>query len=520
MKTRSFSAEVPNPAGLAEWFYRRALRGSGRPAITYDGMTLSYGNLQAKAECLSAVLQAGGVKAGDRVAFLGFNHPLVLVTLFASARIGAIFIPLNFRLTRHELEFIINDAGVHTLIVDADHCATIDLAKATLPCKRYLRSGTGTTRAGWEQVETLMDEVSNVPPAVDVLAGDVAAIMYTSGTTGQPKGAMLTHGNLWANNINWMLAVDYASDDTVLNCAPLFHVGGLCVTVLPTLLAGGHVVLQRSFVAEGFLRAIKRHRVSVAFAVPAMLLAVTQLSSFNQADLSSLRLIIAGGAPVPEPLLRLFNGRGIPLSQGFGMTESASAVTFLEAELAMSKLGSCGKATALSEIHLIDETGAAITAPDVKGEICMRGENVTPGYWNRPQATAEALDKDGWFRSGDIGYLDADGYLYVCDRLKDMIISGGENIYPAEIESVLYAHPAVVEVAVVGAPDDRWGERAVAFVAVKPGALLSFEEMQSFAADHLARYKLPRELRLVDALPRNSNGKVQKTELRQRCKAT
>ena len=364
-----------------------------------------------------------------------------------------------------------------------------------------------------------MEDCSTVPPAVDVAADDVAAIMYTSGTTGQPKGAMLTHGNLWANNINWMLAVDYAANDTVLNCAPLFHVGGLCVTVLPTLLAGGHVVLQRSFVAEGFLRAIKRHRVSVAFAVPAMLLAVTQLSAFNQADLSSLRLIIAGGAPVPEPLLRLFNGRGIPMSQGFGMTESASAVTFLEAELAMSKLGSCGKATALSEIRLIDEKGAAIAAPNVKGEICMRGENVTPGYWNRPQATAEALDKEGWFRSGDIGYLDAEGYLYVCDRLKDMIISGGENIYPAEIENVLYAHPAVAEVAVVGAPDARWGERAVAFVALKPNTLLSLEEMQNFAADRLARYKLPRELRLVDALPRNSNGKVLKTELRQRCAA-
>lgn len=517
MKSPAFSTGFSNATGLAEWFCRRAERGPGRPAVTYDGETWSYGDLQARAERLSVALQAGGVRAGDRVAFLGFNHPLILATLFAAARIGATFIPLNFRLTRRELEFIINDAGIHTLIVDADHCATIDEARASLTCKRYLRPG--APRAGWESTESLMEDCSTVPPAVDVAADDVAAIMYTSGTTGQPKGAMLTHGNLWANNINWMLAVDYAANDTVLNCAPLFHVGGLCVTVLPTLLAGGHVVLQRSFVAEGFLRAIKRHRVSVAFAVPAMLLAVTQLSAFNQADLSSLRLIIAGGAPVPEPLLRLFNGRGIPMSQGFGMTESASAVTFLEAELAMSKLGSCGKATALSEIRLIDEKGAAIAAPNVKGEICMRGENVTPGYWNRPQATAEALDKEGWFRSGDIGYLDAEGYLYVCDRLKDMIISGGENIYPAEIENVLYAHPAVAEVAVVGAPDARWGERAVAFVALKPNTLLSLEEMQNFAADRLARYKLPRELRLVDALPRNSNGKVLKTELRQRCAA-
>jgi fatty-acyl-CoA synthase len=341
-------------------------------------------------------------------------------------------------------------------------------------------------------------------------------LIYTSGTTGKPKGVMLSHANIWANNLNWILTSDFTSRDVTLNCAPLFHVGGLCVVLLPTLMAGGHVILQGGFDAAGYLRDLEQYRVSVSFAVPAMMLFASQHESFDRTDLSALRLIVAGGAPVPEPLLRLYGARGVPVSQCYGLTEATSGVTFLETGRAIAKLGSCGRPGFMSEVRLIDGDGKLITRPHTRGEICMRGGNISPGYWNRPQETAASLDAEGWMRSGDGAYFDEDGFYYICDRIKDMIISGGENIYPAEIESVLYEHPAIAEVAVIGAADERWGERVVAIVAPKAGAQLTLEQLLAFAGPRLARYKLPRELHLLDVMPRNSNGKIIKTELRQR----
>jgi fatty-acyl-CoA synthase len=284
---------------------------------------------------------------------------------------------------------------------------------------------------------------------------------------------------------------------------------------MTTLLAGGHLVLQRAFDPQAVLDAVARHRVSVSFAVPAMLLFISQHPAFASADLSSLRLVAVGGAPMPEPLLRLYGARGIPVHQGYGMTETASMITFLHPDRSMDKLGSSGTPPLLTEIKLIDADGAEVVAAGATGEICVRGGNVMPGYWNRPDATKAAFTEDGWFRSGDVGYRDAEGFLFVCDRLKDMVISGGENIYPAEVESVLYDHPDIAEVAVIGAPDAQWGERVVAVVAPKPGRMITLDELRDYAQQRLARYKLPKELRLVDALPRNPTGKVLKASLRQ-----
>jgi fatty-acyl-CoA synthase len=339
--------------------------------------------------------------------------------------------------------------------------------------------------------------------------------MYTSGTTGRPKGAMLTHGNFWANNLNEMFLWDMVSTDVTLNFAPMFHVGGLLCGSLSTLLAGGHLVLQRAFDVQAVLDAVARHRITVSFAVPAMLLFISQHPSFESADLSSLRLIAVGGAPMPEPLLRLYGARNIPVHQGYGMTETASMITFLHPDRATDKLGSSGTPPILTEIKLIDAEGAPVTAAGATGEICVRGGNVMAGYWNQPDATAATFTPDGWFRSGDIGYRDAEGFLYVCDRIKDMVISGGENIYPAEVESVFYDHPDIAEVAVIGAPDARWGERVVAVVAPRPGKTITLEALHAFAEGKLARYKLPKELRLVEALPRNPTGKILKARLRE-----
>lgn len=508
----SNTAQGAHAVGLAEWLSRRATRVPDRPALTCDGVTWTYAELQTRIEGMSAVFAAGGVTAGARVGYLGFNDPMFVVVMWATARLGAISVPLNFRLSGPELAFVIGDAEVHTLVVGEEHIALIDSVRSELACARFIHRGAGAP--GWESADASMAQALPVPAAVPVNADDVAVIMYTSGTTGHPKGAMLTHGNFWANNLNEVLLWDMVSTDVTLNFAPMFHVGGLLCGTMATLLVGGHLVLQRGFEAGAVMRAITQHRVSVTFGVPAMLLFISQHADFAEADLRSLRLVAVGGAPMPEPLLRLYAARGVPVHQGYGMTETASMITFLNPDRATYKLGSSGTPPLLTEIALIDGTGRPITEPGVAGEICVRGANVMSGYWRRPEATLAAFTPDGWFRSGDVGYCDAEGFLFICDRLKDMVISGGENIYPAEVESVLYDHPDIAEVAVIGAPDERWGERVVAVVAVKPGKTLTLESLQAFAETRLARYKLPRELRLVDALPRNPTGKVLKQRLR------
>jgi fatty-acyl-CoA synthase len=497
---------------LGRWLAIRADRSPRRRALTFEGTTLSFAQLQARVDKLAGALREGGVCHGDRVGFLGLNQPAFLETLFATARLGAIFVPLNFRLTGPELSFIIGDAGVHTLVVDAQHQPVVDGIRAQLPARRHLAAET-----------TLQEAIEAADPltGAEPVAGDeVALIMYTSGTTGRPKGAMLTHGNLWWNNTAVLNGLDILESDVTLVCAPLFHIGGLNVTTLVTWQRGGEVVLQRSFDPGEVLRAIPEYGVTTMFGVPAMFLFMSQHPSFESTDLTSVRLFICGGAPVPEPLIKLYNGRGIPIQQGYGLTETSPSVSFLASEFALSKIGSAGRPAFLDEIRLAGPGGAVVAAPLERGEICVKGPNVMKGYWNRPDATAAAIDPEGWFHTGDLGYFDEEGFLYIVDRVKDMVITGGENVYPAEVESVLYQHPAVAEVAVIGLPDERWGEAVVAVVAPKEGNSPTLDELRDFAGASLARYKLPSRLEVVDALPRNPAGKVLKFELRERFRTT
>lgn len=509
-----------DPEGLAESFRRRAFRAEQRPALSFESRTWSYAQMQAEIEQRANVFAALGIGRGDRIGYLGFNHPGILFALYAAARIGAILVPLNFRLASRELQQIIEDAEPALLIVDAPHRPLIDAVRERLACRHFLAADDDTATADWQSLPALLAAGATPVAAVDGQPDDVVLLIYTSGTTGCPKGAMLSNRNLWTNNLNWLLANDFTSHDVTLANAPLFHVGGLCVVLTPTLLAGGHVVLQKGFDALEFIRSVERERVTVCFAVPAMMLFTSQHPAFADADLSSLRLIVAGGAPVPEPLLRLYATRNIPVSQCYGMTEATSGVTFLETDRALAKLGSCGRAGMLSEVRLIDFDGRPITEPDVPGEICMRGGNVIQGYWRLPEVSAACVDANGWFRSGDVASCDAEGFYTIRDRVKDMIISGGENIYPAEIESLLYEHPAIAEVAVIGAPDVRWGERVLVIAVLKPAQTLTLDDVLAFVDGRLARYKLPRELHLIDLMPRNPNGKVIKTELRQRFAAS
>jgi len=498
---------------LGSWFAERAANTPRRRALTFEGTTWTYQQMQARIDRLAAALRAGGVCRGDRVGFVGLNQPAFFEVMFATSRLGAIFVPLNFRLTSAELAIIIGDAGLHTLVADEAHRAVVEPVRGELPVRRYLT--VEGAAEGWTSLDEARKGIDELREADPVDADDVAIIMYTSGTTGRPKGAMLTHGNLWWNNTNAMHQFDVHEDDVTLVVAPLFHIGGLNVTTLVTWQKGGEVVLHRVFDPGACLTDIARYGVTTMFGVPAIFLFLSQHPDFADADLTTVRTLVCGGASVPEPLIKLYNGRAIPIQQGYGLTETAPMVSFLTPEFSLGKVGSAGKAPLFTEIRLVDGADEVVTLPLGRGEVCVRGPNVMRGYWNRPAETKAAIDPEGWFHSGDIGYLDEDGFLYIVDRVKDMVISGGENVYPAEVESALFEHPALADVAIIGLPDERWGEAVVAVTVLAPGASLTLEELREFAEPHLARYKLPTRLEIIDVLPRNLAGKVLKYELRQ-----
>ena len=495
--------------GLADWFLRRALRTPERAALAFEGRTCNYGEMQQRIGQLASRLDRLGVRRGDRVAFLGINQPMLLFALFAAAHLGAVFVPLNFRLAGDEVAANVSDADAGVLIADAQHRELIDDVRADLSSVRHFLNENPAD--GWEPIDDGRNVITD-PVRAD--ADDVAVIMYTSGTTGRAKGAMLTHGNLWWNNANAMHQFDVLAGDVTLAAAPLFHIGGLNVLTLVTLQKGGLVVLHPSFDPAIALADVQRHRVTTMFGVPTMFQIMVQHPNFADTDLSSLRLLICGGAPCPEPLLKAWQTRGVPIEQGYGLTETAPMVSFLAPEYALSKLGSSGRPPLFTEVRLVDIDGKPVAEPGARGEILTRGPNVMRGYWRNPAATAEAIDQEGWFHTGDVGWLDSDGFLTLSDRVKDMIISGGENIYPAEVENVLDQHPGIVEAAVIGLPDPNWGESVCAVVALKPGQRLELEQLREFASTQLARYKLPRRLEVVPSLPRNAEGKILKTQLR------
>jgi fatty-acyl-CoA synthase len=498
----------PNLAATA---LRRSDLNPSRIALIFEEQEIRYDEFGDRVRRLASLLRAGGVCVGDRVGYLGFNHPAQLETMFAAQALGAIFVPLNYRLTAQELTFIVNDAGIHTLMVDDALQPVLAPARENLCCRHYFSSESEV--AGWRH---LMSERAAVEPLAEVVSvdqHDVAVIMYTSGTTGLPKGAMLTHGNILWNNINAMLAFGGSRDDVILTAAPLFHIGGLNVMTLGSFHTGSTVVLQRNFDAAKVLADFERYRVSHMFGAPAMFLFMSQHPSFATTDLGSVKSLICGAAPVPESLIELYAARGVDFCQGYGLTETAPFSSFLTPEWGISKLGSAGQAPLYSATRIVDTNNQPVPAGE-RGEICLRGPNIMKGYWNRPEATAEAIDGEGWFHSGDVGYFDDDGFLFICDRLKDMVISGGENVYPAEVEGALYKHESIAEVAVIGLPDEKWGEAVTAVVALHDGRQLTLEELREFAQPMLARYKLPLRLHVVAALPRNPAGKVLKFVLK------
>jgi len=492
-------------------------------AIVFENKDLNYNDLANRVRRLAFDLNAKGICKGDRVAFLGLNQTSYFETLFAAHCIGAIFIPLNYRLSGPELQYIVNDAQVHTLVMDTYSAPVLSSIQKQLCCTRYILSPSAETNISLSDAEPLLkssenfEEIIENNPPIECVAEskqhDIAIIMYTSGTTGKPKGAMLSHGNLMWNNIQAAFTFSISSNDISLVCAPLFHVGGLNVTSLSTLMCGGTLVIHRSFDAYEALRDIKRYGVSSLFAAPAMLNLMANEENFSRASLASLTMIIVGSAPVAPSLLQTYIDYDIEINQGYGLTETSPMVSFLTARYTKSKIGSAGKPGLFGEVKIVNPSGDKLDAGQA-GEILYRGANVMLGYWNRPLDTAQAIDTQGWFHTGDAGYLDQDGFLYISDRIKDMVISGGENVYPAEVESVLYDHPAIKEVAIIGLPHPKWGEAVTAVLALNENENLELEELRRFSETTLARYKLPLAMHVVDALPRNPAGKVLKYQIR------
>jgi fatty-acyl-CoA synthase len=497
-----------------------ALQGSAT-VVRYAGGDLTYAELDDRAARLATVLSDGGVAAGDRVAYLGLNSPAFLVTMLAAFRLGAVFVPVNFRLAGPELEHVLQLSGATLAVVEEGHRAVAESIQSSTALKRFLLvdddpevPASGAPAPYWESWSTLLAEASPSIRRMPRTFDEPALLLFTSGTTGLPKGVVLSHGNVWWNSVNVDLRLDTQRGDVTHVAAPLFHIGALNSFAIRTLSRGGTLVLRRSFDPAGMLDDLVRFRVNSTFAVPAMLLALSRVPDVFEADLSALRAVVVAGAPVPPSLIEQFAANGIWLQQAWGLTETSPFATHLPRELTLAKLGSAGVAMPYTEVRVVDPATGATLAPGVDGEIVVRGPNVTPGYWQNQEATAAAFDADGWFHSGDIGHLDEDGCLYVVDRLKDMIISGGENIYPAEVERVLADVPGVTDVAVVGRPDPEWGETVVAVVSLAPGARVTLEEIREHAIARLARYKLPRALQVIEQVPRNASGKLEKPAIR------
>ncbi|WP_221767440.1 AMP-binding protein [Nocardioides sp. LS1] len=489
-------------------------------ALTYAGGDLTYEELDDRAGRLSSVLVDGGTGVGDRVAYLGLNSSSFLITMLAAFRVAAIFVPVNFRLAGPELQQVLQRSGATTLVAEEGHRAAVEAIKDKLSIKRLLlvdddlACPAAAETSGWERWATLLERAKALPTIAPGSYDDPAILMFTSGTTGLPKGVILTYGNVWWNAINVETRLDTHRRDVTHASAPMFHIGALNSFVLRTLMRGGTVVVRRGFDPAGFADDVANLKVNSTFLVPAMLGALARTAGAFERDYSSLNALVVAGAPVPPSLISHFADHGVLLQQAWGLTETAPFATHLPAELTFQKLGSAGIPMPHTEIDVVDPLTLESVPAGTAGEVIVRGPNVTPGYWEDPEATSAAFDAEGWFHSGDIGYLDKDGFLYVVDRLKDMIISGGENVYPAEVERALSDMDGVTDVAIIGAPDDEWGETVVAVVSLAAGAEVTINDVRAHAAARIARYKIPRQLVVVESVPRNASGKLDKLALR------
>ncbi|OBK75548.1 long-chain fatty acid--CoA ligase [Mycobacterium sp. 1164985.4] len=501
-------------AGFGSWATRRASLCGDRAALIDGARRITYAEFDSRTDRLAQALRASGVRKGDRVAALMINSAAFLETLFAAGKLGAVFVPISFRLAAPEVAYILGDSGAIAFLWSAQFSAVARAACAGEEIKAKIRVVVGgEAHSGETDFEQLIGSGEDRPVDVDIVGSDLCCLPYTSGTTGRPKGAMLTHDNVFWNTINVVAAGRGLHEgDRTVTAAPLFHIGGLSVHTLPLIYVGGTNVLLPGFRPEEALAAMARGRVTVQFLVPAMWAALMAVPGFASYDLSALELAVSAGAPCPLPVLEYFQDRGVPFQESFGLTETGG-VTLLDADHVKEKSGSVGRPLFHVQTRIVDEQDRDVVT-DTVGEVVVRGPAVFAGYWQKPEATAEAV-RGGWFHTGDLGRMDADGFITLVDRKNDMIITGGENVYPVEVEQVLYRHPAVREVAVVGVADPKWGETPIAVVALEDGAHAGGEELIDYTRDRLAHFKCPTRVEYLPELPRNASGKVLKIALRE-----
>nr|MDT0661987.1 long-chain fatty acid--CoA ligase [Micromonospora sp. DSM 115978] len=504
-----------HPSGLGGWLAKRRLTAPDRTVLIYgDRSTMTFRQLADDADRVAAVLAAFGLGRGATVAYLGENSPEFFQVMFGAARLGSVFVPVNTRLAPPEIAHVLTDSDAHLLIHDPEFADRVSPAVAAARTPHVIVTGAGTADApGLAHLRGTADAAG--VPTVDVALRDPAAIVYTSGTTGRAKGAVLTHENLTWVALNCVVDYDIVSTDVALMMSPLFHVASLGMGALPVILKGATVVLEKGFEPGRALALVERYGVTMLSGVPTTFQLMADHPAWSSTDLSTLTKLTCGGSAVPARVLNAYEERGLSFSQGYGLTETSPGATCLPAAMTRRKQGSVGLPHFFTEVRVTDGNGAAVPTGTL-GEIEIAGPNVFPGYHGQPAATAAVFTADGWFRSGDLGYLDADGYLYVAGRSKDMIISGGENIYPAEVELLISEIEEVTGVAVIGVPDERWGEVPWAILTVRDGAAVGADTVRTHLDGKLARYKLPRNVIIVDELPRTASGKVRKADLRDR----
>jgi fatty-acyl-CoA synthase len=495
-----------------DWLERWALYAHDKIAVKDDttGKEYSYAEIHRKVNKLSRVLQSEFlISHGERVAVLSMNTVEYLFLYFAVQQIGGILVPINYRLAPREIEYIMSDCSARLIVFQQEYLPVLSAMNDTVVPSQRLPMRSDAIMSVTSILNDVM--IPDDPLESRSFFNDPCMILYTSGTTGKPKGALITNAMVFWNSVNTTMRLNLTENDVTLTFAPFFHTGGWHVLTTPFLHRGARIVFLNTFTAERVVELCDSEGVTVLFGVPTMMKMMAETKTFPTATFKTVRFAIVGGEPMPIPQIELWQRKGVPIRQGYGLTEVGPNCFSLPEEDAIRKKGSIGFPNFYIDAKIVDDHGN-ICGPNSPGELLLRSPVVTPGYWNNPQSTEEAI-RDGWFHTGDIVRRDDEGYYYVVDRKKDMFISGAENVYPAEVEHFLYTHPGIAEVAVIGVPDAKWGEVGKAYVAVKPGVSLHGEEILHFCAGKLAKFKIPKYVEIIDALPKGHSGKILKRAL-------
>jgi fatty-acyl-CoA synthase len=500
----------------ADLLSRRAHLTPNREALleTETGRRYTYRQLNERANRLANLCQEKlGIQKGDRVSILAHNSVVYLDLFYGLAKIGAILAPLNWRLVARELAYIINNCGSKVLLCGPEFVDTLAEMKPMLDVSHFVGVEGAQFAGAWDYEQELA-QASPAEPRRPLLDGDDAhCILYTSGTTGKPKGAIIPHRQVLWNCINTAISWGLTENDVSPVFTPMFHAGGLFAFLTPLFYLGGRIILSRGFDVENSLQVILNERCTVILGVPTLFQMWLDSPAFAAADFSHVHFFISGGAPCPPPLINAWRAaKGVVFRQGYGLTEVGPNCFSMTDEESAIKTGSVGKPVFHSQMRLVDDLGSDVPAGQA-GELIIKGPHVCAGYWHNPEATAGAL-RDGWFYTGDMARQDEDGFFYIAGRFKDMIISGGENVYAAEVEAVLVEHPAVAEAALIGKADEKWGEVGLMITVLEKGQSAAADELRDFCQERLARYKVPKEFIFVEALPYSPYGKVMKQVLK------